>query len=132
MTFKYGYHTSNAEELLSSCSDLDTFDDLLADVLNQNKESFSPKTKPRRYRPYDCLVSEPHTSSSPVSENGSFCQTQINSPPTFFPKTGTGSNFLNAGTKKFCFFSGYETIHKVQKPVKPKCNVPDSEPCTSD
>ena len=48
MTFKYGSHTSNDEELLSSCSDLDTFDDLLGEVLNQNKESFSPKTKPRR------------------------------------------------------------------------------------
>jgi len=48
MTFKYGSPTSNDEELLSSCSDLDKFDDLLAEVLNQNKESFSPKTKTRR------------------------------------------------------------------------------------
>ena len=47
-TFKYGSRTSNDEELLSSCSDLDTFDDLLAEVLNQNKESFSPKTKMTR------------------------------------------------------------------------------------
>jgi hypothetical protein len=61
MTFKYGSHTSNDEELLSSCSDLDTFDDLLAEVLNQNKESFSPKTKPRRYRSYECLVSGLYT-----------------------------------------------------------------------
>lgn len=73
MTCKYGSHTSNDEELLSSCSDLDTFDDLLADVLNQNKESFSPKRKQRRYRSYDCFISGLYTSTSPVSENGSSC-----------------------------------------------------------
>jgi hypothetical protein len=65
-TCKYGSHTSNDEELLSSCSDLDTFDDLLADVLNQNKESFSPKRKQRRYRSYDCFISGLYFNQSSV------------------------------------------------------------------
>lgn len=77
MTCKYGSHTSNVEELLSSCSDLDTFDDLVADALNQNKESLSPKRKQKRYISYDCLISGLCTSTSPVSENGSSCQTCI-------------------------------------------------------
>ena len=81
--FKYGSHTSNDDELLSSCSDLDTFDDLLTEDLNQNKESFSPKTKPRRYRYYDCLVSGLYASTSPVSEDGSSCQTQSVIPQHF-------------------------------------------------
>jgi hypothetical protein len=96
MTFKYGSHTSNDEGLLSSCSDLDTFDDLLAEVLNQNKESFSPKTKQRRYTSYDCLVSGLYISTSPVSENDSPCQTQIIVPQHFHQTLGTGSKFLNA------------------------------------
>lgn len=43
--YSYGARTSRDGEFLSCCCILGTFTDLLATVLNQNKGSFSPRTK---------------------------------------------------------------------------------------
>jgi hypothetical protein len=113
-TCYYNSHTSNDGELPSSCWDLDTVDDLLAEVLNQNKESFSPKIKKQAHIDLKIAWFLDFTLQLvQCLENGSSCQTQFSSLPTTFIKDWE----QDPVSKMLCFFLDMRQHMKSRNPV---------------